>query len=59
MNAHERAVKIERDRLLGDLEALERTPGATFAEARALREKIEHLELQIIWFQNAPRQWFD
>jgi len=42
-----------------DLEALERTPGATFAEARALREKIEHLELQIIWFQNAPKRWFE
>lgn len=59
MNAHKKAVEIERDRLVDKLKLLESTPGTTFMETRVLQREIEQLEHRLIWFQNAPKEWFE
>ena len=58
MNAHREAIQAERDLLARELEQMEATPGHTLSEYRSLQRKIEHLEHQLIWFDNAPRGWF-
>ncbi len=58
VNAHREAVQIERDRLVRELERMELAPGHTFSEYRTLQRQIEHLEQQLIWFDQAPRDWF-
>lgn len=57
LNAHRKAVEIERDRLLDKLALLESTPGTTFMERRVLQREIEQLEHQLIWYQRAPKEW--
>lgn len=57
MNEHRQAIEAERDKLLAQVDALERA-GGTFAELRVLQRQIEHLEHQLIWLDRAPRGWF-
>lgn len=58
-NAHRKAVEIERDRLVEKMALLESTPGTTFMERRVLQREIEQLEHQLIWYDKAPRIWFN
>ena len=57
-SAHRKAVEIERDRLARELAQMEARGGHTFQEYRVLQRKMEHLEHQLIWFDQAPRSWF-